>query len=100
MATVMHYAFDREAPYALVSLPKLFGVTGGLLLCVGTAGLAGLKMRADRQLGAPAIWCGEMAFTLLLFTVSGSGLALYAATGTGAVPFLLAFHHSTVPTFF
>ncbi len=100
IATVMHYAVDMEAPYALLSLPKLFGVTGGLLLCVGAAGLAALKMRADRQLGAPAIWGGEMAFILLLFTVSGSGLVLYAATGTSAVPFLLAFHLGTVLTFF
>jgi citrate/tricarballylate utilization protein len=100
VATVMHYALDLEAPYPLLSLPKLFGVPGGLLLCIGTAGLAWLKTRADRTLGAAGIWGGEMAFTLLLFAVGASGLALYAATGTSTVPYLLALHLGSVLTFF
>ena len=92
--------FGLEAPYGLFSLPKLFGVPGGILLCIGTAGLAWLKTKADRSLGAPAAWGGEMAFVLLLFFVSFSGLALYAATGTAAVQTLLAIHLGSVLAFF
>ncbi|MEL6478814.1 MAG: tricarballylate utilization 4Fe-4S protein TcuB [Pseudomonadota bacterium] len=98
--TVLHYGFGLEAPYDLLSLPKLFGVPGGLMLCAGTAGLAYLKTKADPELGAPAIWGGEMAFVLLLFAVSATGLALYAATGTAAVAWLLPLHLGTVLTFF
>ena len=98
--TVLHYGFGLEAPYGLFSLPKLFGVPGGILLCIGTAGLAWLKTKADRSLGAPAAWGGEMAFVLLLFFVSFSGLALYAATGTAAVQALLAIHLGSVLAFF
>lgn len=98
--TVLHYGFGLEAPYGLFSLPKLFGVPGGILLCIGTAGLAWLKTKADRSLGAPAAWGGEMAFVLLLFFVSFSGLALYAATGTAAVQTLLAIHLGSVLAFF
>ena len=98
--TILHYGFGMEAPYPLFSLPKLFGVPGGLLLCVGTLGLAWLKTKADPNLGAPSIWSGEMAFILLLFAVSATGLILYAATGTSAVPLLLAVHLGTVLTFF
>ena len=98
--TVMHYGFGLEAPYGLFSLPKLLGVPGGLMLCAGTAALAWLKLRADSHLGAPAAWGGEMAFVLLLFLVSASGLALYAATGTGAVVILLPVHLGLVLTFF
>ena len=98
--TVLHYGFGLEAPYGLFSLPKLFGVPGGILLCIGTAGLAWLKTKADRSLGAPAAWSGEMAFVLLLFFVSFSGLALYAATGTAAVQTLLAIHLGSVLAFF
>ena len=98
--TVLHYGFGLEAPYGLFSLPKLLGVPGGLLLCAGTAALALLKTHADRDLGAPSAWGGEMAFVLLLFTVGMSGLVLYAATGTGAVAWLLPLHLGAVLTFF
>ncbi len=98
--TVLHYGFGLEAPYGLFSLPKLLGLPGGVLLCLGTAGLAWLKTKADRNLGAPAAWGGEMAFVLLLFAVSASGLMLYAATGSATVGWLLPVHLATVLTFF
>ena len=98
--TVLHYGFGLEAPYGLFSLPKLLGIPGGLLLCLGTAGLAWLKTKADPNLGAPNAWGGEMAFVLLLFFVSATGLLLYAATGTVAVGWLLPLHLGTVLTFF
>ena len=99
-ATIMHYALDLKAPYGLFSLPKLLGVPGGVLLCVGTLGLAWLKTRADRNLGAPAVWGGEMAFVVLLHFVGLTGLLLYAATGTAAVAPLLIVHLALVLTFF
>ncbi len=98
--TVLHYGFGLEAPYGVLSLPKLLGLPGGVLLCIGTAGLAWLKTKADPKLGAPSVWGGEMAFVVLLFTVSFTGLALYAATDTVPVPPLLALHLATVLTFF
>ncbi|PWR00748.1 tricarballylate utilization 4Fe-4S protein TcuB [Meridianimarinicoccus roseus] len=98
--TVLHYVFGVEAPYGLFSLPKLLGLPGGFLLCVGTAGLAWLKTKADPGLGAPSAWGGEMAFVLLLFVVSATGLILYAATGTAAVAWLLPLHLGTVLTLF
>jgi citrate/tricarballylate utilization protein len=98
--TLLHYGFGMEAPYGLFSLPKLLGIPGGVLLCVGTAGLAWLKTKADPSLGAPSAWGGEMAFVLLLFAVSATGLVLYAATGTAAVGWLLPLHLGAVLTLF
>ena len=98
--TIMHYAFAWEAPYGLFTPPKLLGVPGGLLLLVGCGGLAWLKTRADASLGARGVWGGEMGFVLLLGFASLSGLALYSATGTGAVPILLALHLGSVLAFF
>ena len=98
--TVLHYGFGVEAPYPLFSLPKLFGIPGGVLLCIGTLGLAFLKMKADRSLGAPNAWGGEMAFVLLLFATGATGLLLYAASGSGAVAWLLPIHLGTVLAFF
>lgn len=98
--TLLHYVFDSPAPYGFWSLPKLLGVPGGVLLVIGGAGLARLKMQAERDLGAPRLWGGEMAFVLLLLATGATGLALYAATGTGAVAGLLALHLGTVLALF
>lgn len=98
--TVLHYGFGLEAPYGLFSLPKLFGVPGGILLTIGAFGLAALKTRADPALGASAKWGGEMAFVLLLGLTGLTGLLLYAVTGTAFVPALLALHLGVVLAFF
>ena len=98
--TILHYVFDVPAPYGLVSLPKLLGVPGGVLLTLGTFTLAWLKMQADPALGDTRVWGGEMAFTLVLGLTGLTGLALYGATGTGLVPALLALHLGAVLTFF
>jgi len=98
--TVLHYVFDSPAPYGVFSLPKLFGVPGGILLTVGAAGLVWLKTKADPALGSPARWGGEMAFTLLLGLTGLSGLVLYAATGTALVAPLLALHLGAVLALF
>lgn len=98
--TVMHYVFAIEAPYGLLSLPKILGVPGGILLTLGTIAMAVLKARADRNLGDPGAWGGEMAFILLLGFVAASGLALYALGATGLMPMLLALHLGAVLSFF
>jgi citrate/tricarballylate utilization protein len=94
--TVLHYGFGIEAPYGLLSLPKLFGVPGGILMTLGGIGLIGLKLRAEKALGAPAVWGGEMAFILLLTATAATGLALYWATGSATVRPLLIAHLGAV----
>ena len=98
--TVLHYLFARPAPYGLFSLPKLLGLPGGILLVIGCTGLAWLKIRAERQPGAARVWGGEMAFVLLLAATGVTGIMLYLAADTAAVPILLALHLGTVLAFF
>ncbi len=98
--TVLHYVFGLEAPYSWFSLPKLLGVPGGLLMCIGCAGLAWLKLGAEKKLGAPSVWGGEMGFVLLLFVVAATGLWLYGATGSDSVAWLLPLHLASVLTLF
>lgn len=100
VATLMHYLLDMPAPYAWYSLPKVLGVTGGVLLTLGTIKMAWLKIKADPSMGAQRVWGGEMAFVVLLGLVAITGLALYAATGTAAVGALLAIHLGCVFTLF
>jgi citrate/tricarballylate utilization protein len=99
-ATLMHYLFNMPAPYPVFSPPKLLGVTGGIALVIGTIGLGWLKTQADPELGAKRVWGGEMGFIALLGFTGGSGLALYAATGTALMPVILALHLGAVATFF
>ena len=100
VATLMHYLLDMPAPYPFWSLPKLFGVVGGLMLSAGTAGLAVLKLRADNDLADARVWGGEMGFVLLLFVVSTTGLALYAGAESAWLLELLALHLGAVLAFF
>lgn len=100
VATLMHYILNMPAPYGFFSLPKLLGVSGGVLLSSGTLGLASLKLKAERHLADARVWGGEMAFVLLLFMVSTSGLALYLFGAREWLPELLALHLGTVLAFF
>ncbi len=99
-ATVMHYAFDMPAPYGLVSVPKLLGVPGGILLSIGTLAMIQLKLKGDRALSDSRVWGGEMGFVVLLFLVSTSGLLLYALAGSELLGGLLAFHLGAVLALF
>ncbi len=99
-ATVLHYLFNMPAPYAWYSLPKLFGISGGIGLVIGCGGLALLKLRADSNLGAQRVWGAEMAFILLLGFTGLSGLVLYLLTGHAAVKYALAVHLSAVLSLF
>ncbi|WP_116084883.1 tricarballylate utilization 4Fe-4S protein TcuB [Tropicimonas sp. IMCC34011] len=98
--TILHYLFDIKAPYGLVSIPKLFGVPGGILLTVGCALLLWLKHRSDPELGTPGRRSGEYGFIWLLGFVGLSGLVLYAVRGTGLTGGVLALHLGGVLAFF
>jgi citrate/tricarballylate utilization protein len=100
VATVMHYFFAMPAPYALFSLPKLFGLSGGFLLCAGSLGLAYLKLKSDSELSDASVAGGEMAFVLLLFLTSSSGLLLYFAGQSSWLPEILSIHLGCVLAFF
>lgn len=100
MATLMHYLLNIQAPYGFFSLPKLLGVSGGLLLSVGTIAMYLLKLKSDRKLSDVRVWGGETGFIVLLFLVSSSGLALYWLGASQWMDLLLAFHLGAVLAFF
>jgi len=100
VATLYHYLFGWVAPYDLPSLPKLLGGTGGIALCIGTAGLWRLHLRRHPQHGDAAQKPMDRGFIALLFFTSLTGLGLWAARGTAVMPALLALHLGFVMTFF
>ncbi len=100
LATVYHYAFGWHAPYDLPSLPKLLGVTGGICLLLGTAGLFRLKLKRHPLHGDAAQNPMDYGFIALLFLTSSTGLLLWLARGTPALALLLALHLGVVMALF
>lgn len=99
-ATVYHYLLAYPAPYPFFSLPKLFGVFGGIMLTIGCAWLLHLKGKADSALGSEKRTQAEYAFTGLLLLVGLTGLLLYWSKGTPLAGGLLIIHLAVVATFF
>ena len=100
VATVYHYGFGWMAPYNLPSLPKLLGAVGGFSLLLGTAWLFALKLKRDPQQGDAAQKPMDLGFIALLFLTSLTGLALWLARATPALPSLLAVHLGVVMALF
>jgi citrate/tricarballylate utilization protein len=100
VATLYHYLFGWVAPYDLPSLPKLLGAVGGLSLLIGTAGLFRLNLRRHPQHGDAAQKPMDRGFIALLFFTSLTGLALWGARGTAAMPATLALHLGCVMALF
>ena len=106
LATFYHYVLGWTAPYdlsslpSLPSLPKLLGAVGGVSLLLGTAALFNLNLRRDPQQGDRAQKPMDLGFIALLFFTSLSGLALWLARATPALPALLAIHLGVVMALF
>lgn len=99
-ATLYHYLLNSPAPYPFWSLPKLFGVVGGVSLSIGCALLWYLKTKSDSTLGSTQRTGGEYVFIALLFLVSTTGLLLYWSKGSVLASTWLIIHLAVVATFF
>ena len=100
VGTLYHYAFGWVAPYDLPSLPKVLGAVGGVSLLLGSAALFHLNLRRDPRHGDTAQRPMDRGFIALLFFSSLSGLALWLARATPALPALLALHLGVVMALF
>jgi citrate/tricarballylate utilization protein len=96
VATLYHYVFGWEAPYAFTSLPVVLGTVGGIGLLIGPAGLFWLNLKRHPEHGDAAQKPMDRGFIALLFFTSLTGLALLAGRDTGAMGVLLAIHLGVV----
>lgn len=92
VATIYDHAFGWIAPYAFTSAPVVLGTVGGLGLLIGPAGLLWLKAQADPAPRARDLVGMDVAFLVLLFATSATGLALLGLRETAAMGTLLAVH--------
>ncbi len=100
LAAFYEHILHISAPYSLSQLPKLFGLIGGVLLCIGVLGLFILKLRADKEIKDIKSIGMDYVFLFMLFVVSFSGLALMAFRVSEFLSPLLWFHLSCVMAFF
>jgi citrate/tricarballylate utilization protein len=99
-ATVYHYVFGWPAPYGLLSLPKLFGIIGGIGLVIGPLGLLHAKLKRDRMLMDPARFGMDTAFLVMMLLAGLTGLLLMALRETAAMGVMLAIHLGVVFSLF
>ena len=100
LGTIYHYFLGREAPYGYFELPVLLGTIGGIILCIGTAGLWIEKRRMDPAVRSWRSLGMDYAFIGLLFWVSLTGLILLALRETSWMGLTLAIHLGFVYGFF
>ena len=100
LGTLYHYLLGREAPYGYFEAPVLLGTIGGIVLCIGTAGLWIEKKRMDKRVLALSTLGMDYAFIWLLFWVSATGLILLALRETSFMGLTLAIHLGLVYGFF
>jgi citrate/tricarballylate utilization protein len=92
VATLYHYLLHRDAPYPWYDLPVVLGTIGGVGLIIGPLGLLAAKWRRDPMLQDEARHGMDVAFILMLFATSATGLALLVLRDTRAMGVLLALH--------
>ena len=100
VATIYHYVFKWQAPYAYTSLPVILGTLGGIGLLIGPAGLLWLNFRRAPLHGDAAQKPMDRAFIVLLFLTSITGLILMIWRSTSIMPLMLAIHLGVVMALF
>ncbi len=96
VAALYHYVLDWSAPYAFWSLPVVLGTAGGIGLLIGPAGLLWLKLRRNPILSDEKQQGMDVAFLVLLFFTSLTGLLLLALRETSSMGVLLVLHLGAV----
>ena len=99
-ATIYHYVLGSPAPYGWLSLPKLFGITGGIGLIIGPLGLLHARLRRDRALMDPAKFGMDTAFLVMMLLTGLTGLLLMVLRETPAMGMMLAVHLGVVFSLF
>jgi citrate/tricarballylate utilization protein len=89
---IWHHILGLRSPHPFFSLPVQLGTWGGVLLCIGTAGLIWIKMVTDPVPVSKALLGAEYAMLSLLFLVGATGLLLLALRHGSAMGTLLALH--------
>lgn len=98
--TVYHYLLDWPAPYGLMTLPKLFGIPGGVGLVVGSLGLLAARTRRDPAMRDEGRRGMDVAFLAMMLLAGLTGLILMTVRETPAMGVALAVHLGVILALF
>jgi citrate/tricarballylate utilization protein len=87
-------------PYALGSLPVIFGVIGGVALIIGTGGLIYFKVRSDREPAAAGASGMDYVFLVTLGLTALTGLLTLVFRATPAMGSILVLHLACIAALF
>jgi citrate/tricarballylate utilization protein len=100
IAAIYDHFLGWQAPYPLWSWPVVLGTIGGIGLLIGTTGLLYLKWTSDRDPSTERMLNMDIAFLVLLFVTSLTGILLLALRQTAAMGTLLVIHLGMVAGIF
>jgi citrate/tricarballylate utilization protein len=100
IAAIYDHFLGWQAPYPLWSWPVVLGTIGGIGLLIGTTGLLYLKWISDRDPSTERMLNMDIAFLVLLFVTSLTGILLLALRQTAAMGTLLVIHLGMVAGIF
>jgi len=100
MAALYDHFLGWQAPYPYFSAPVILGTVGGIGLLIGPVGLLYLKWKSDRIPAASTMFNMDVAFLVLLFVTSFTGLLLLGFRETSAMGMLLVIHLGVVAGLF
>lgn len=92
VAALYHNVLGWEAPYPLLSVPVLLGSVGGVGLLVGPVGLLWLKRVRDPAPSDEGQTSMDVAFLVLLFLTSLTGMLLLVLRESEAMGVVLVVH--------
>jgi citrate/tricarballylate utilization protein len=100
IAAFYDHFLSWQAPYLYFSAPVILGTVGGVGLLIGTVGLLHLKWKSDRAPADALMLNMDVAFLVLLFLTSFTGLVLLVFRETAAMGTLLVIHLGVVAGLF
>lgn len=100
VAAVYHNLLGWQAPYALLSVPVVFGTIGGIGLLIGPVGLMWLKIARDPETQDRKQSGMDTTFLAMLFLTSLTGFLLLILRESSAMGVVLAIHLGIVAGLF
>jgi citrate/tricarballylate utilization protein len=99
-ASMYYYVLGKDSPYAWYELPVLLGTAGGIGLLIGPVGLLIAKKKRDPIMQDEARLGMDVAFIVMLFLTSLTGMLLLLLRATPLMSLLLAAHLGVVLSLF
>jgi citrate/tricarballylate utilization protein len=95
-AAVLQDLMGSHPPYAILSVPVVFGVLGGAGLLIGSSGLVFMKRRADPAAEVAGAVAADFALLWALDVLSLSGIATLVLRNTALFPWVLLIHLTAI----